>query len=322
MAFQPSVAGVTDDAAIQFLSGPFRKASVSIAIGATSARLAANPAWHSRPEPQPEPSRSHSRWKTTNPQQTSLTIPRFADHSRYRYRCRAAGLASMSPSRDSTTPIRHRNWFLRFTTSRATSSRRARSTSTPARLPAVFQHHASGRSVRAARHVSGNRKHEPRSDLSRSKIRQFHRSHHHPTDPHRAATCPTRSFDITGRMLLASVVETSRRVADTTKRLEKIDLLARLIRQLSPEEIEIVVLFLSGQTRQGRIGIGYAALRDARHSPAADPVTRNPRRRPHPPGDHRDQWKRLPATPLGASANDVFPRHRSRAAIPHRPADG
>ena len=72
-------------------------------------------------------------------------------------------------------------------------------------------------------------------------------------------------------MLLASVVETSRRVADTTKRLEKIDLLARLIRQLSPEEIEIVVLFLSGQTRQGRIGVGYAALRDARNSPAASP---------------------------------------------------
>jgi DNA ligase 1 len=69
-------------------------------------------------------------------------------------------------------------------------------------------------------------------------------------------------------MLLASVVETSRRVTDTTKRLEKIDLLARLIRQLSPEEIEIVVPFLSGQTRQGRIGIGYATVRDARNSPA------------------------------------------------------
>jgi DNA ligase 1 len=70
-------------------------------------------------------------------------------------------------------------------------------------------------------------------------------------------------------MLLASVVDTSRRVTDTTKRLEKIDLLARLIRQLSPEEIEIVVPFLSGQTRQGRIGIGYAALRGARNSPTA-----------------------------------------------------
>jgi DNA ligase 1 len=73
-------------------------------------------------------------------------------------------------------------------------------------------------------------------------------------------------------MLLSNVVDTSRRVADTSKRLEKIHLLARLIRQLSPEEIEIVVPFLSGQTRQGRIGIGYAALREARNSPAAVPT--------------------------------------------------
>lgn len=72
-------------------------------------------------------------------------------------------------------------------------------------------------------------------------------------------------------MLLATVVETSRRIADTTKRLEKIDLLARFIRQLGPEEIEIVVPYLSGQTRQGRTGIGYAALREARNSPAATP---------------------------------------------------
>jgi DNA ligase-1 len=73
-------------------------------------------------------------------------------------------------------------------------------------------------------------------------------------------------------MLLSSVVETSRRVTDTPKRLEKIDLLARLLRQLSPEEVDIVVPFLSGQARQGRIGIGYAAVRDARNSPAADPT--------------------------------------------------
>jgi DNA ligase-1 len=73
-------------------------------------------------------------------------------------------------------------------------------------------------------------------------------------------------------MLLAGVVETSRRVADTSKRLEKIGLLAGLIRQLDPKEIEIAVQFLAGQTRQGRIGIGYAALRDARNSPAASPT--------------------------------------------------
>ena len=72
-------------------------------------------------------------------------------------------------------------------------------------------------------------------------------------------------------MLLANVVETSRRVAETSKRLEKIGLLATLLRQLGPEEIEIVVHFLAGQIRQGRIGIGYAALREVRNSPASHP---------------------------------------------------
>jgi DNA ligase-1 len=69
-------------------------------------------------------------------------------------------------------------------------------------------------------------------------------------------------------MLLTNVVETSQRVADTTKRLEKIELLASLLRQLALEEVETVVAFLSGTTRQGRIGIGYATLRDAPASPA------------------------------------------------------
>jgi len=63
-------------------------------------------------------------------------------------------------------------------------------------------------------------------------------------------------------MLLAAVVATSQRVAETSRRLEKIDLLAGLLRQLDPEEVRIVVAFLSGYTRQGRIGVGYAALRD------------------------------------------------------------
>jgi len=64
-------------------------------------------------------------------------------------------------------------------------------------------------------------------------------------------------------MLLAAVVETSRRVAETARRLEKIELLAALLRQLDPEEVETAVAFLSGYTRQGRMGVGYAALRDA-----------------------------------------------------------
>ena len=62
-------------------------------------------------------------------------------------------------------------------------------------------------------------------------------------------------------MLLAEVVEVSRRIGATSKRLEKIALLAALLKQLSPEEVEIAVAYLSGTTCQGRIGIGYASLR-------------------------------------------------------------
>ncbi len=73
-------------------------------------------------------------------------------------------------------------------------------------------------------------------------------------------------------MLLATVVETSRRVRETPSRLEKIDLLASLLRELHGDEIEIAVAFLSGAIRQGRIGVGYAALRDARSSQAEIPA--------------------------------------------------
>src|SRR4051812_41829636 len=64
-------------------------------------------------------------------------------------------------------------------------------------------------------------------------------------------------------MLLANLVETSRRVAATSKRLEKTALISSLLQQLNPEEVEVAVHYLSGSTRQGRIGIGYATLRDA-----------------------------------------------------------
>lgn len=72
-------------------------------------------------------------------------------------------------------------------------------------------------------------------------------------------------------MLLADVVETSRRVSETSKRLEKVDLLAALLRRVHPDEIEIVVSFLAGQIRQGRIGIGYSTLQESAGSPAAIP---------------------------------------------------
>src|SRR5277367_5537247 len=72
-------------------------------------------------------------------------------------------------------------------------------------------------------------------------------------------------------MLLEQVVETSRRISATSKRLEKIDLLATLLKQLQPEEVEIVVAVLSGRMRQGRIGVGYETLQSAAASPAGIP---------------------------------------------------
>lgn len=57
-------------------------------------------------------------------------------------------------------------------------------------------------------------------------------------------------------MLLALVVETSRRVTETSRRLGKIELLATLLRRVPVDEVETVVAFLSGSVRQGRIGIG------------------------------------------------------------------
>jgi len=68
---------------------------------------------------------------------------------------------------------------------------------------------------------------------------------------------------------LDDLVQTSRRVAQTSGRLAKIDLLAALPKQAAPEEIETAIAFLSGAPRQGRIGIGYAALQAARAERAA-----------------------------------------------------
>ena len=69
-------------------------------------------------------------------------------------------------------------------------------------------------------------------------------------------------------MLLAAVADTSAKVAATSKRGEKAELLAGLLNRLQGEEIGIVTPWLSGALRQGRIGLGWAAIRDAA-APAA-----------------------------------------------------
>ncbi len=70
--------------------------------------------------------------------------------------------------------------------------------------------------------------------------------------------------------LLAELAATSRRVADTPSRNAKIAELAACLRRLAPAEIEIGVGYLSGETRQGRSGIGYALLRDAHPNTSID----------------------------------------------------
>ena len=69
-------------------------------------------------------------------------------------------------------------------------------------------------------------------------------------------------------MLLNDIVETSRRVGEVSARLAKIDLLAACLKRARAGEIDIAIAWLSGGLRQGRIGLGYAALRDATGSTA------------------------------------------------------
>ena len=70
-------------------------------------------------------------------------------------------------------------------------------------------------------------------------------------------------------MLLHDLVATSNAVATVSGRLEKIERLAALLRRLLPAEIEIAIAFLSASPRQGRIGLGPAAVWSARQAAAA-----------------------------------------------------
>ena len=71
-------------------------------------------------------------------------------------------------------------------------------------------------------------------------------------------------------MLLHDLVHTSLRVAETSGRLAKIELLAALLTRTAPNEIETAIAFLSGVLPQGRIGVGYVTLQAARRQPAVD----------------------------------------------------
>src|SRR5262245_27186823 len=73
--------------------------------------------------------------------------------------------------------------------------------------------------------------------------------------------------------LLVTLVDTSQRVGATSARLAKVKELAACLKLLDADEVEIAVQYLSGETRQGRFGIGYAVLRTAMENVAANEAT-------------------------------------------------
>jgi DNA ligase-1 len=72
-------------------------------------------------------------------------------------------------------------------------------------------------------------------------------------------------------MQLTELVQVSQLVAATRSRLEKVAALSACLRRLPPAEIEIGVHFLSGETRQSKLGVGPAAILQARTT--ANPST-------------------------------------------------
>jgi DNA ligase-1 len=63
-------------------------------------------------------------------------------------------------------------------------------------------------------------------------------------------------------MLLQDIVDTSRKVAATSARNEKIALLAEAVARLRGLELPVGVAYLSGVVPQGAFGVGYASMRD------------------------------------------------------------
>ena len=73
-------------------------------------------------------------------------------------------------------------------------------------------------------------------------------------------------------MKLAELAQVSAAVANTSGKLDKIAKLAVFLAQLTPDEIPIAIGFFTGWPRQGRIGVGWAAVASARASePVATP---------------------------------------------------
>ncbi len=72
-------------------------------------------------------------------------------------------------------------------------------------------------------------------------------------------------------MLFAELATASQVVASTSKRSEKVAILAAVLRRVAPGEIAPVIAFAMGASPAGRIGVGWATLADVRPEPAARP---------------------------------------------------
>jgi DNA ligase 1 len=96
-----------------------------------------------------------------------------------------------------------------------------------------------------------------------------------------AAAAETSIFHASDRtlagVLLTVVVQTSETVSATRSRKAKIDALATLLRECAPAEVATVVCLLTGEPRQGRIGVGRSTLSPLRdrvgEAPVGPPVT-------------------------------------------------
>ena len=68
-------------------------------------------------------------------------------------------------------------------------------------------------------------------------------------------------------------MSTSAAVAEASGKLIKIGHLAALLQALAPEEVDIAIGFLSGEPRQGRMGLGYSTIWQAKTTEVADTPT-------------------------------------------------
>lgn len=73
-------------------------------------------------------------------------------------------------------------------------------------------------------------------------------------------------------MQLDEIAQASADVAATRSRKQKTARLAELIREMDPDEVSIGVSYLSGRLPQGRLGVGFAAIRDVDVPSATTPT--------------------------------------------------